>query len=282
MGKRFLYALMFLFCLGSVSAELCSYSTTAGGSDFFGVNTRSTNTTAVGNASIFISSFTAFTPRLNFSRLVGESITGGNVTVPSYFTWLTPINFSSTLSVFNTTGGLIDPSNYTLLNVSSTRWELSWNVNNYFGLELNVTFNRTFVKNVDDLVASPALLKLGAVTSDFIIQNSPTDYGVEKTFMFDGDSLALGRYINSTNWAVTWGQTEKYDCYTPDACVGTGSTLLNTILPLMVLLMMLGLCVGLFVLGGMDTKAIVFAVIAFLVTILMSPVIFAIFRGVGC
>jgi len=192
-----------------VSAGHYDYTSGSDSTDYFGVSTSTYNTTVMGDDQLF-GGYTFFTPRLNFTRNVSESFYGANNGSYSYFSWKTPLNFSSSLVVRNGTT-VISSTNYSLRNISANAWVLDWKVSTYNATLVNVYFNRTFIKNVDDLIVSPSDIYLGATSSSFFVVTPPiTTYGEDATFQFNGVSAGnLGPYVNVSDWAVGWDYTNR-------------------------------------------------------------------------
>lgn len=226
--QLFISALMFLMIANMVLGLVCqSYSTTTytdGGSDYFGVNTAVANTTTMGADQVF-GSYTAFTPRLNFTKVVNETVVGVGVNANVTLKWLkSEFGYNATnatLVVTNATGfTLTNPGNYTLHNTSTT-WYLNFNNANWSGQNLSVVFNRTFVKNVDDFASAPSSVYTGATTASFLTIVSTSNYGDSATFKLN--SVLQGGFVNNTNYAVTWSYTNR-TCinYNIDAATQTG------------------------------------------------------------
>jgi len=267
--NKWLFVLVFVLSLGLVSAATtpssCTYTTATGGADFFGVNTASVNTTAVSD-SVLIGSFSAFTPRLNFTRNVTDVLLGGNTTVVSYFNWLTPVNFSSTLVLHNNSE-LIGAANYSLTNPSGNLWAIVWVNANYKDKNITANFNRTFIKNVDDVVVSPGSIYLGANTASFITQSTPAEYGVAKTFEL---SMEQGQYANNSNWAVEWSETTRSNCLSCTSGVdGTLFTVIVTIFIIGILVFVAYSMIN----GALSTELVVGAVIAVILMLVAMSII---------
>jgi hypothetical protein len=219
MQKLYFLPLLLILTIGSVLGA-CVYTTVSDGSDYFGVNIIGTNTTTMTDDQLF-SSYTAFTPRLNFTRVVNGTYTGGETGSSSILLWKTPVNISSSFQLYDadTPTSPIDPSNYTftqtgdVLNV--TLKEGTWNNSLVF-----YKFNRTFIKNVEDLVTNASGIYTGATTASFLTQAGGSSYGEDKTFQLNGASL--GKYVDNSNWAVTWDYTQR-------VCTGTDSATVSGI-----------------------------------------------------
>jgi hypothetical protein len=210
-----LYSIVFacLLILPIVHADCSVYSYTNytdGSTDYFGINTVTDNTTAFGTDNLWLA-FTFFTPRANFTSPVNQTITAGANGSTSTLSWVTPINFSTSLVLKNGTD-IINSTNYTLVISGTNRWLIKWNDNQYNNSIISVFFNRTFVKNVDDIVLNASGIYSSITTAYFLTQNTPTAFGDTKTFRFN--SALLGNFINNTNWAVGWS-------YTTRTCVAT-------------------------------------------------------------
>lgn len=208
----------------SVGGDCTSVLYTDGGSDYFGVNNLSTNTTVMADNQLF-GTYTAFTPRLNFTKNVSEVFTAGLAGSNNSLRWSNPQNFSNTLYLFNGTT-LISSTNYTLLNSSATNWYINWKVSTYNGTSITVWFMRNFTKNVDDLVLNYTQIYTGSSVSSFLTFGGGTDYGVDKTFKLA--SSDLGDYLTGSNWAVTWSYYNR-TCVTTTGNSAANSSITSTI-----------------------------------------------------
>lgn len=212
-SKLFILLALFISLSFAVSAAcdsgLYSEVTSSDGTDYMGVNTAIANTTVMGEDEKFVS-YTFFTPRLNFTVPVNESIGGGNNQSYSTLDWILWTNVSASLVVKNGTD-VIDPTNYTLIRITPAtgRWGIQWNTGKYneSSSTLYAYFNRTFVKNVDDFVASPQTVYAGTNTGYFLTQAGGGSYGADKEFILNGN--LLGVFISPSNYAVGWSLTTR-------------------------------------------------------------------------
>jgi hypothetical protein len=255
--------LLALIAIPVVSAT-CTYSTETNSTDYFGISDSGVNVTTMSDVQLF-STYTFFTPRLNFTRNVTDSFLGGNTTVYSYIMWKTPINFSSSLVVMNGST-VLGSGNYSLRNLTGTQWVLDWTNNNYKGASINIYFNRTFIKNVDDIVIAPEEIYMGSVVADWLVQNTPAAYGTDKEFQFTTTSPGnMGPFVNVSNWAVGWSYTEK-DCVDQ----GCSNPVNNTLFNVLATFFMIGMAIFIVfqLKNGADAKMIIGAAIAFLVMLI--------------
>jgi hypothetical protein len=216
--QLFIIPLLLLFIMGFVSAVDCgaySYASGTDGTDYFGVNTNTTNSTNMGADQVF-GAYTFFTPRLNFTKNVSQSFTGGTNQTLHYMQWtsLTPI-CNDSLLLFNGSA-LVDRTNFTWIWINQTAgtWAIKDETSLYNGSTLRYICNRTFVKNVDDLIATPSLVYTDANTNAyFLTQNTATTYGSNKTFVLT--RTYFQDTLNYTNWAVGWTYTNR-TCIAPN------------------------------------------------------------------
>lgn len=210
-----LLPMMTLLLVGVVSAVICqsyTYATSSGSTDYLGVLTNAYNSTVVG-ADEKLTAYTFFTPRLNFTASVGESIPSGNVntTVSTHWkmngTSFTEVNNSFVLKNYSTT---IPRTNYTLSTSDNITYTVQWKDARYnTSTNVSATWNRTFVKNVDDLILHPELINSDTpYTSSWLDQNVSSAYGGTSYFKLD-DYLPYGLMVNNTNWAVGWSLTVR-------------------------------------------------------------------------
>lgn len=211
MNKLWVFVLLgLLLSIGSVSA-VCTYTyNNEDGQDYFGINTASDNVTEVSITEKW-TAWDYFTPRLNFTRVVNESITGGITDAYSQIHWFIYDNACNTTAVLKNGSSTIDASNYTFIWINQTAGTCAfkWRVDTYNNTAVVVTCNRTFTKNVDDIIYASTTINSDTSRSSWLIENTPSDYGDYKTFRFNGASY--GNFVNISNWAVGWNYT-VVDC----------------------------------------------------------------------
>jgi hypothetical protein len=274
--------LMFVCLVGFVSAgQVCTngVSTTTDGSDYFGISDSGVNTSVVSVDNLW-TSWDYFTPRLNFTRNVTEQFYGTMNTTYSYFSWKTPLNFSSSLVVLNGTT-VIPASNYSLRNLTATQWVLDWKDSRYNTTLVTVYFNRTFIKNVDDIVLNPSAIYIGATRSSFLVESTPTAYGDDKTFQFTTVSPGqLGEFINVSNWAIGW----NLDVRICESCSSGETGLFNAMKVFLILFGLLILVGGFYLYkqGMIETKGILFVVIGTIIYFALLPAIRSLLMSYGC
>lgn len=240
MNKNLFLLLGLVLLIPLVSAE-CSYSSETNGTDYFVVNIDSVNTTAMGTDQLFVD-YTFMTPRLNFTRVVNQTLTVGANGSTSQIGWLFWDNLCNTTMVIKNGTTNITAANYTYVWVNKTggRAAVQW-LTSVFNNSPSVVMscNRTFTKNVDDLIASDTTINQYYTKEDWLIENSPTNYGDDKTFRLNGSSL--GGFANNSNWAVGWSYTER----TCDTCSGGDIVMLGV---MKIVLFLIGVIL---ILGGL-------------------------------
>ena len=262
--------------LTSFATATCVTTTGTNGTDFMQINQSSYSTIPIA-ANQKWSDFTYFTPRLNFTHTVYESLVGQMATTNYTLQWLM-IASADTFSTVNSTFVLkngtatIPTSNYTLTSADNHTFKITFQDSRYNGSTLLASWNRTFVKNVDDIFLNATGMTGLASFSTFIQSNSPTDYGSDKEFR-PNPATYYGDSINLTNWAVGW-ETLDTDC-TSDCDNHVNTTLLDLIIT-MFLIGMLVFAVYLIKSGGASTQSIVTMVVAFLIML----VALVILRGI--
>lgn len=283
--KKLIFSIFLVLCLSSYvfaeTGQVCSngVSTTNDSSDYFAISSSGVNTSVVSVDNKW-TSWRFFTPRLNFTANVSEQFYGTMNTSYSYFSWKTPINFSSSLIVLNGTT-TIPSSNYSLRNISSTQWVLDWRDSRYNGTLVTVYFNRTFIKNVDDIVLSPSDIYIGATTSSFLVESTPSAYGEDKTFQFNGVSPGnLGPYVNRTNWAVGWNM----DVRTCESCSSSETGLFTAIRVFLILIALLILIGGLYLYkeGVIETNGLIAFIVGAIIFFVCIPMIRNMLLAYGC
>jgi hypothetical protein len=140
---------------------------------------------------------------------------------------------------------------------------INWTDNRYQGQDLVVNFTRTFVKNVDDIVVSPASIYTATSAANWLSTNTPATYGDDKTFRFNAASL--GASVNNTNWAVGWENSNTV-CVADTACQSPVNMLLFNILAAMFMIGMIVFAAYYFATGGEVTpQHVLYFVVAFII-----------------
>jgi hypothetical protein len=232
MNKQYyILPLLLLLSIFSISAvcEVYNYASGTSSTDYFGINTATSNTTTMSTDQLF-GSYTFFTPRLNFTVVVNETSIGGLNQSNSQFSWKIWNTLCNDSLVIKNGTDTINRTNYTFIWINQTAgsWAVRWESSTYNGTTIAATCNRTFVKNVDDIIVSPGTIYSGATTAYFLSQSGGGSYGTSKTFTFN-PSL-LGGYINNTNWAVGWSYTNRTCISSLDSSTYTGINSTKTII----------------------------------------------------
>ena len=276
--KIILLVLMTLTLSGLATAT-CTTSTETNSTDFLQINQSSYNTISMGTDELW-GDFTFFTPRLNFTHVVYESITGQMVSTNYTLGWKmisSANNFSSVNSTFVLKNGtnVIPTSNYTLSSTDNSTYKITFLDSRYNGTLLTAQFNRTFVKNVDDIFLNATGISGLGSFSTFIQSNTPTDYGTDKTFRPHPSTL-YGDSINLSDWSVGWEYTLQ-DC-TADCDKPVNDTLLNVILTMFIIggLVFLGYSVY----QGQDFKTIIILVVGFIIFLIGLLIVKSVLTGV--
>ena len=276
MNKLLNYLFVFVVLSASVLG-VCTYTSTGTGSDYFGINTQEYNESAMAVDELW-TDWAFFTPRLNFTRIINESITGGVIGSYALSTWYVHDNkCNASLVVRNASSGVVVyATNYTFnyINATTGTFAIYWNVNTYNNTALYYTCNRTFTKNVDDITTPESTINFATTRADWLTENSPSDYGDSKLFKFD--SNVYGTLVNVSNWAVGWNYT-RADCTLGDTGCSAGASGLWSVLVLVVVAGFLLYLVGVFFEGSVTLSLII------LVTIvaLLLPWLISILNG-GC
>lgn len=272
--------IIMLFLLIGVASATCTTTTVANGTDFMGINQTTYSEIPMGEAQKW-SDFTAFTPRLNFSHIVYESIVGQMINTNYTLGWkMIPSatsNFTSVNSTFVLKNGTntVNSSNYTLSSTDNITYILQFKDSRYNGTTLTAEFNRTFVKNVDDLFLNATGISGLGSFSTFIQSNTPSDYGDSKLFR-PSPVTVYGDSINLTNWAVTW-EYDSTDC--GSGCKTINTTLLDIILTMFIIGMLVFIGFSIYS-GGMSTKSVVVIVISFVILLVFMIILKNILGGV--
>lgn len=286
MNKLYVMPLLFILCLGVVFGATCQYYLTSDetdGTDYLSINTSELNYVVPGTDHAIIG-FTTFTPRLNFTHNVTESVLGAGIASTSTIHWLMSGNnytdINNTLLVKNGST-IIGRQNYTLNSNDNISYVLTWLTATFDGLPVNVTFNRTFVKNVDDLVNAPNLVNSDTpFTSSWLDTNVTGEYDVNATIKLD-DYLPYGGFINNTGWAVEWTvRTRVCGNYAIDESTNAGISktkgLVFAGLALLVVMILVTVAWGLIQIfkgGGVDFLTITIAAIGGAILIMLGYII---------
>lgn len=230
MNKILIMLTVLLFSISTVFAATCTLyeeGTFSASGNYTGINNNTATTIDI-TSEQYITAYTSMTPTANITVAVTENITAGVNNSANTLIWKSPYNISANgFQILNGTS-VISPTNYTLTNISST-WVVTWKDDIYNGTSVAVTYNRTFVPNVDDLIASPASIVSGTTSAYWITTTASTAYGVDGTLILK--STLYGPIINNTNWTVTYSYTER-SCiaYSADSATYSGISNTRTIL----------------------------------------------------
>lgn len=242
MNKILMVLMVFFFScsivlgVGECSHYVYNNEPTADGHDYFKVRTTTYNYTqhnAVSYADISFYAMTSITPRLNFTKEITEALNFANISnvhmQPDGTIQLDFYNATDIL-IFNGTT-VLDESNYTYDEATST---IALNEISFNGTNLAILYNRTFVKNVDDLVTGYSSI-CTMCGSMYELDNIAYTYG-------DNVGFRLRQAIlNDTNWAVTWTTVNRTcDSYSGLNPVNTDSTI-NSFVGVMIFFLIVGI-----------------------------------------
>lgn len=209
MKNKVRYILLTLFMLvvsmAFVSAA-CTDADVSDGSDYMQINSSAYSTIPITGDEIW-SAWEFFTPRLNFTATVTDTIIGKAANAASQLNWLTPLTPASV--VVKNGSDTVSATNYTVELAAgyTNRWQINYTDAKYTSDSLTVTFTRTFIKNHDDIYLTPTDIKLGSTFADFITETSATAPAQNK--LFKTNEASAGASINKTNWAVGWKLTHQ-------------------------------------------------------------------------
>ena len=136
MNKLWVITLIFLSLVGITAADTCQYYTYATASnsiDFIGINTTTNNTVTFSSNQVW-GNFAFFTPRLNFTSVVTDTLVGHDTVTSTLFNWqVTGDNYSNINNslVLKNVSTTIGRGNYTLTNTSGTQYVIVWGNNGY-------------------------------------------------------------------------------------------------------------------------------------------------------
>lgn len=226
----FILSCMFLLSLSIVFAgtDVCTYTSGTNSTDFFSMNTSNYVQLNPVGANIKFGSLTNITPRLNFTVQINETY---NFSSPGGYMTLNfkEINNTSTV-MYNSTGGIVPATNYSVINSTAT-YPRTFIVNNLGGAYTNknvtISYNRTFVKNVDNLAGIYAydICGNGCVMTEI---NTSAAYGDAVGWRLVASPMYSSN-INGSNFATEWTYTSR-SCIsdTKDTCNGIFSIISNS------------------------------------------------------
>jgi len=201
---------------GSYVSPTQSYSTTTNSTDFMAVNTTAYRALYPVGQNITFSSMINVTPRLNFTREYTQAMTAAGA---GGFNALTLRDIDAA-SVNVSRGGItiIANGNWTVTNTTPTRpkaYIISWTAGGpYNSSAVNVTYNRTWVKNVDNIYGTYAYDICGNGCA-LMALNASGSYGATVGW------TVLPTYgINASNWAVEWSYTTRTQVVADSAVYG--------------------------------------------------------------
>lgn len=269
--------ILMLFLLVGIASATCVTTTVANSSDFMGINQTTYSEIPLGEAQKW-SDFTFFTPRLNFSHIVYEDLdglaAGENYTIQWVMIADTFTSVNSTFTLKNVSN-TIPVTNYTLTSTDNHTFVIRFLDSRYDGIGIQASWNRTFVKNVDDIFLNATGMTGMIGFAQFIQSNTPADYGDSKLFR-PHEATYYGEAINLTNWAVGW-EYEETDC--GSGCKTINTTLLDIILTMFIIGMLVFIGFSIYS-GGMSTKSVVVVVISFVILLVFMIILKNILGGV--
>lgn len=268
MKKLNLFVVLFVLMIGTTYALPCSTYTYGepytDGTDFFGVNTTTYNKVPTTGPNVLMGGFTTLTPRLNFTVYLNETMTfngspGGNQLDG---TWQIDYYNVSNLQVKNGTT-ILDPSNYTFTTLSSTVDLIN---RAYENTSLYVFYNRTFIKNVDNLVGGNGVV-CTQCSSLYQLNVTPVYGSLVGWQIRDAD-------LKGNNWAGEYTVTNRTCAvygYGTSACTETE----HGVYALVVLAMIIGILFLVFTLAteGFSIKALITIVIIISIVVAVIPLI---------
>jgi len=270
--KLTLIVLALLCLLLPIASATCTYATdTLDSTDYLGVNTAVYNETTMATTQLW-TGWDFFTPRLNITRPITETLVAGTTGVTTQSNWrLWGGTCIATMQLKNGST-VVDPSNYTFLwiNQGSGIWAINMTTDTWATNSLTMSCNRTFTKNKDDLTNPATTIKTGTLRADWLDENTPSDYGDSKLFKLDSTG-GYGALVNVSNWAVGWKYTEA-TCTAETSCQSPINSLIYNILAGIFMLGMLVFIVF-SLMNGADFKVIVGTTVAALIMLVALAII---------
>jgi len=264
----FVLILMMLAMAGIVSAT-CSYTQNVqDGRDFFGMTSTAYNSTHYGLTNytdIIFQQMNDITPRLNFTVGFTETANFSKTTDQHY----NAFDKSWQLNYYNATGINIMAGATNITDQMSYVPESSELIllnSSYNNTNLTITYNRLFIKNVDNMVNAPGVI-CTLCGSGYDLNTSSFAYGSAVGVKLRDSAL------NGHDWAVVWYNTER-TCAADSSC----STPVNsTIFNILAGMFMLGMIV--FIVFSIKSDASVSSIITSVVVFLIMIVGLIIING---
>jgi hypothetical protein len=273
----FLIPILLLVLCFTAYATICSYVQDTDGTDFFSVSNTTYNYTHYENVdynnTLFVA-FTTITPRLNFSADFNETLNFGNTTDQHYNSgaWQLDYYNATNIKIYNLSGtDLTAYFSYTTGSSSLTCNNASLNTT-----PLYVTYNRTFVKNTDNLVGGYSAIC--TLCGSMYEQNDATPiYGQDIGLRVRDNDLA------GFNWAVEWTITER-TCNAETTCTNTMQPLFYLLGVVFVLIMLTIIYfAGMNLKNNSDTSgAVIMLVISIAILAIGTPIIFNLISNMHC
>jgi hypothetical protein len=260
-------ALMMLSMIGVVSAT-CVYTTdVSDGRDFYGMTSTAYNNTQWNGTrdytDVIFQQMDWITPRLNFTVHFTEYANYSNTTNQHFNlfddSWQLDYYNATNISVYSGLTNITSQVSYVqgasslILDNSSYEHDL-----------LTITYDRLFIKNVDNMVDAPGTI-CTLCGSGYDLNTSSFAYGSSVGVKLRDSDL------DGNNWAVTWENTER-SCAVEPVCSSPVNSLLFNILAGMFMLGMIVFVV--FTLkDGASVQQVVAVVVGFLVMIVALVII---------
>lgn len=275
---KILTFLAMMLALTFMVSATCDTTLVTNSTDFLQINTSDYREIPMEIDQVFVA-FTFFTPRTNQTKTVYENIAGQNANTNYTIQWKI---VSDTYAVVNASfvlkngTNVIPITNYTISSTDNHTFILTFKDSRYNTTTLLASFNRTFVKNVDDIYLNATGMSGLAAFSTFIQSNSPSDYGDSKLFR-PNPTTYYGAGINLSDWSVGWTYN-SVDCgSTCEKSINT--TLLNVILTMFIIGMLVFLGASI-IYGEANTKTVVMIVVTFVILLVAMVILKNILAGV--
>lgn len=212
-----LFVVLTLLVSSSVLGVGCSYATANDSKDFVTMSTTLYNYTNTPSSDQYVSRIVELTPRLNFTTNFTEFAVF-NTNLTHRLDWYNATN----ITIFNRSdpSNILGPGNYSYNATTST---ITFLGDVYNQTAVNITYNRTFVKNVDNLVANNLLCTVCGMLYSTDNTSAPT-YGQTIGVKVDYDFLAAGHGFVAT-WDVVTRTCDGTDISAVNGISGTKNTL---------------------------------------------------------
>jgi len=253
----------------------CTYAPVVTTQDLYDVNMTNYNLLSPVGENYTFSSFINITPVATVEIWLNETMTvasNGSYGVND-ISWLGIDN--NTVRIYNITVEITSDAgrNWTVNNYTTpantsgggtTKWYITWINSTFNGSLVNVTFNKTFVRGVDNIGTVAGAAKICGAGCSLVQFNQTPTLGGATGWRLD-NTTQYGRELNIQDWSLMYSYTNKSCGSGPDTlgCQNTKTTVFAAF-ALVALFAIIGaafLIINIFRGGGADASAVMVSVV---------------------